>query len=69
MLMTHALRLLNRFADEEAGQDLIEYALLTGAIGLCAVAAFGLFGGAIFATYNSWTASTNGLWQPPPPSQ
>ncbi len=66
--MMSMLRVLVRLGTDDDGQDLIEYALLTGAIGLCAVAAFGLFGGAISATYQSWTGSANSLWQPPPPT-
>ena len=65
--MTNMLRLLVRLAGEEDGQDLIEYALLTTTIGICAVVAFGLWGGAISATYNSWTSTAYNLWEPPPP--
>ncbi len=62
------LRLLTRLAAEEQGQDLIEYALLTGAIGFCGVAGFELFGGAISAVYTSWTTGTNSLWEVPDPT-
>ena len=58
--------LLTRLVAEEDGQDLIEYALLTAAIGLCALAAFNLWNAAIGSTYNSWNASTNKLWDPEP---
>jgi Flp pilus assembly pilin Flp len=62
-----ALQLLNRLIVEEHGEDLIEYALLTGAIGFCAVAAFDLFGGVINAVYTSWTGEVNNLWETPDP--
>ncbi len=58
--------LLMRLVGEEDGQDVIEYALLTAAIGLCALAAFSLWSGAISKTYNSWNTSTNQLWDPEP---
>jgi len=58
--------LLMRFIAEEDGQDVIEYALLTAVIGLCAVAAFNLWNTAIRNTYNSWNTSTNNLWDPEP---
>ena len=68
MQMTDMLRLVIRLVAEEDGQDLIEYALLTGAIGLCGVVGFELFGGAISAAYASWTGDTNSLWEVPDPS-
>jgi Flp pilus assembly pilin Flp len=55
-----------RLVAEEDGQDLIEYALLTAAIGLCALAAFSLWNAAINSTYNSWNTRTNQLWDPEP---
>ena len=58
--------LLTRLIAEEDGQDLIEYALLTGTIGFCAVAAFSLWGGAINAAYTSWNTGVNSLWDPKP---
>lgn len=68
LLVTEMLHLLTRLALEEQGQDLIEYALLTSAIGFCAVAGFELFGGAINAVYTSWTTGTNNLWEVPNPT-
>lgn len=62
------LQLFTRLVAEEEGQDLIEYALLTGAIGLCGVVGFELFGGAINAAYASWTTGTNDLWEVPDPA-
>jgi Flp pilus assembly pilin Flp len=46
------------------GQDIVEYALLTAAIGLCALVAFSLWGGSINLTYNTLTTTTNQLWDP-----
>jgi Flp pilus assembly pilin Flp len=65
--MNHA-SLLNRLLVDEGGQDLIEYALLTGAIGFAGVVGFNLIGIAINAVYGSWDAAVNSLWEPPDPS-
>ena len=59
--------LVVRFVREEAGQDLIEYALLTGAIAFAGVAAFNALGGSINTTYTSWDDSVNDLWVVPDP--
>ena len=52
---------------DETGQDLIEYALLTGAIGFAGLLAFDALGLAINTTYVSWEDGTNELWEVPPP--
>lgn len=59
---------LSRLLVEENGQDLIEYALLTGAIGFAGVVGFDLIGLAINAVYSSWDAGVNSLWEPPDPT-
>jgi Flp pilus assembly pilin Flp len=64
---TPMLRLLTRFVIEETGQDLIEYALLTAAIGLAGVAGINLISAAINGTYTSWDSGVNNLWEVPPP--
>ena len=58
--------LLMRLIADEDGQDVIEYALLTAAIGLCALAAFTLWNAAIGKTYNNWNTNNNNLWDPAP---
>jgi Flp pilus assembly pilin Flp len=55
---------LRRLIDDEDGQDLIEYALLTGAIGMCAFVAFSLWSASINGTYKTLNTTTNGLWDP-----
>jgi Flp pilus assembly pilin Flp len=52
---------------DDGGQDLIEYALLTGLIGFAGLAVFDVIRGAIETTYDSWESSTNDLWEPPDP--
>jgi Flp pilus assembly pilin Flp len=61
------LRLLKRLVAEETGQDLIEYALLTGAIGCAGVVGVNLLGAAISTSYKSWDTGVNNLWEVPPP--
>lgn len=45
--------LFSRFVREEAGQDLIEYALLAGFISLAATAAITLIGGSLNTLYQT----------------
>ncbi len=61
------LRLLRRLIAEDIGQDLIEYALLTGAIGCAGVVGVNLLAAAISASYKSWDTGVNNLWEVPPP--
>jgi len=53
---------------DETGQDLVEYALLTTAIGFAGIVAWGLVQTAINGTYTSWVSSTDTLADPPAPS-
>ena len=67
MLFPMQIATLRRLVVEEDGQDLIEYALLTGAIGFAAVVGIGLIGAAINTVYTSWDGGVNSLWVPPDP--
>jgi Flp pilus assembly pilin Flp len=46
--------LLRRWIQEEHGQDLIEYALLSSFIGFSCVVAMGVLSATMNATYASW---------------
>ena len=59
---------IRRLIVDEDGQDLIEYALLTGAIGFAGVVGVSLIGAAINAVYSSWDTGVNSLWETPDPS-
>ena len=61
--------MLRQLIVEENGQDLIEYALLTGALGFIGVAAFNLLGLTINNVYGSWETGTNDLWEVPDPGE
>lgn len=60
-LVTHLLA-------NDDGQDLIEYALLTGFIGLTSLAALNLITAAVRTGYVTWDQGINGLWRPDPPA-
>ncbi len=51
--MKYIKQLIRTFAHDESGQDLIEYALVAGLIGLGAVTAMGGLSGAISNAFSS----------------
>lgn len=55
---------LRRLCRDDRGQDLIEYALITAAIGFAGLVAFQLILTAIGATYGSQEAAVDTLWEP-----
>lgn len=59
--------LLTRLCREERGQDLIEYVLLTAAIGVVGIATWPLIEGAVRTSYQALDTNTQGLWEPPEP--
>ena len=54
------------FTDDD-GQDLVEYALLTGIVALAAAIALPA-AGALGDIYETWNDNIQNLWEPPPPS-
>jgi Flp pilus assembly pilin Flp len=60
-------RAVNELITSEDGQDLIEYALLTGAVGFAGAATWPLIVTGIGVTYQSWDVATQGLWEVPDP--
>lgn len=54
-------------ARDERGQDLIEYALLTAAVGVAGIATWPFIATSIGTAYRALDTNTQGLWQPPPP--
>jgi len=62
-----ALALAARLLQSDSGDDLVEYALLTTAIGLVGAAAFTFLSDAIKYAYGTWNAGQQNLWQPPNP--
>lgn len=49
------------FLTDESGQDLIEYALLSAFIGVCAIAVWNNIPTSIAAVYGSWDGSVQNL--------
>ena len=61
---------LETLVADEAGQDLVEYALLTGFLAFAGYIVLMALGVDIFNTYTTWVNPTTGtptLWDPPPP--
>jgi len=53
--------------NDDAGQDLVEYALLTGLVVLAAAIALPA-ASALGDAYETWNQNIQDLWEPPPPS-
>jgi hypothetical protein len=50
------------------GQDLIEYALLTGIVAVVGALVFPSILERMGTAYQSWLTGTDAIWEPPPPS-
>lgn len=59
--------LLKRLAREDGGQDLIEYALLTGIITSGLIALMPSIRSGMANGFTQWGAERNNLWIPPVP--
>jgi Flp pilus assembly pilin Flp len=53
--------ILQRFACDDGGQDLIEYALLGALIGIGGIVAWTNVGTAVLSTYSGWDTNVQGL--------
>ncbi len=62
------MNLLRRFLEEEHGQDLIEYALLSTVLGFAGAATFQLIMDAMGITYGKWDNNVNAIWNTPDPA-
>ena len=59
--------LLRRLISDDRGQDLIEYALLTAAIGLAGVAVWPAITTAVGVAYQGFDSDTQDIWETPNP--
>ncbi len=59
--------LLVRLVTSDEGQDLVEYALLTGVVSVAALLGIPT-ASALGNLYESWVDNVYELWDPPPPS-
>jgi Flp pilus assembly pilin Flp len=58
---------LLRLVTDDDGQDLVEYALLTGIVAVVAAIALPV-ASQLGAIYQGWNTSVHDLWEAPPPS-
>ena len=59
--------LLAQLLLEETGQDVVEYVLLAGFIGVVGIALWGGITSGIDSAYQNWDSGTQNLWDPPDP--
>jgi pilus assembly protein Flp/PilA len=59
--------LVTAFVRDERGDDLVEYALLAGLIGLVGVLAFNTVSGKMSNAYTGWNANAQSQWVPDAP--
>jgi Flp pilus assembly pilin Flp len=59
--------MFKRLLSDDHGQDLIEYALLTTAIGLAGIVTWPLIVDAMGAAYAALDTQTQNIWEVPPP--
>jgi Flp pilus assembly pilin Flp len=59
---------VRRLVTEDQGQDLVEYALLAGFIGITSVATWIAIESSLATAYTRYDNRVQGLWVPPPPS-
>lgn len=62
-----ATRAIAAVIDDDGGQDLIEYALLTAIIGVAGLLVLSALPATMGTAYNSWNAAGQSAWQPCPP--
>lgn len=60
-------RLLRRLARDDAGQDLIEYALLTGLIAIAGILLFPAIQSKMADAYQDWNDNAYAISEAPPP--
>ena len=59
--------LLRQLVKDDAGQDLIEYALLTGIIAIAGILLFPTIQSKMAAAYQAWNDNAQAIWETPPP--
>jgi len=58
---------MSRLIRETRGQDLIEYALLTGIIAIAGILVFPVVQGKMADAYQDWNDNAQAVWEVPPP--
>jgi Flp pilus assembly pilin Flp len=60
-------RLLSQLVHDNDGQDLIEYALLTGIIAIAGILVFPTIQIKMADAYRDWNDNAQAIWETPPP--
>jgi Flp pilus assembly pilin Flp len=60
----HIVLVIRRFLADDEGQDLIEYALLSGLVGAVGLAVYPEIMSRMSAAYVDWMTDTQAAWQP-----
>ena len=63
-----SIRAIVRLVIDDRGQDLVEYALLSGAIGVAGILLFPVIAGQMGAAYSSWQSGAQTAWEPCAPA-
>jgi Flp pilus assembly pilin Flp len=66
-VISEGLEACRAFLLADAGQDLVEYALLAVTIGIAGAGLWGVIAASLGTAYASYDTSVQGLWEPPPP--
>jgi Flp pilus assembly pilin Flp len=61
------IRALIHLVVDDSGQDLVEYALLSGVIGVAGILLFPVIVGKMGAAYTTWNSGVQTAWEPCPP--
>ena len=59
-------RVVRSLVADDEGQDLIEYALLTGLVSVALAMVFPIFQDQMATAYQTWISNAQSIWEPPP---
>ena len=65
--LASARRLGQKLSQDEDGQDLIEYALLTSIIAIAGILVFPTIQSKMADAYHDWNDNAQAIWETPPP--
>ena len=63
-----SLRAIIHVVLDDRGQDLVEYALLSGIVGLAGILVFPVIAGKMGAAYTTWQSGAQTAWEPCAPA-
>jgi len=62
------IRAIVRLVIDDRGQDLVEYALLSGIVGVAGILVFPVIVDKMGTAYASWQTGAQNAWEPCPPA-